>query len=163
MYATSLARCVYTLFQPLDGAQRELIREALNARPDLNQSRLAELVEVDASTISRILGKGRSARVTTLEAIARVLGIDREELVDQGELELQIDDAFMKAAHKALSEQLRHLQRQVGRISVQRVSGVVGVHLHGRPPEKRVFEREFTLSLRRRAQSLLKKAESPSV
>lgn len=120
-------------------------------RKKMNQSQLAELVDVHRGTISRFLAGKQGASATTLSRIAQALNIPPERLLIQYELEFEIDDRFEALAQKALSGELARLRSELGRVRAVRVTGSVGVRLHGVAPEERVVERVFAFRVPQRA------------
>lgn len=137
--------------EPIDEGARLLIQAALKRRKDLNQSKLARLVGVDRSVISKILHGQPGAGISTLLGIAEALDIPPEKLRVQYEFDFEIDDKFAALAQRALADELSRLQAEVGTIRAVRVTGTVGVRFHGVAPEERIFERVFALKAPRRA------------
>src|SRR5439155_9724174 len=117
----------------------------------LNQSELARRVGVHRSTISKILRGPGGATTSTLVGIAQTLEIPTQRLRVQYELDFEIDDRFVDLAQKALTAELSRLRADVGRIRARRVTGTVGLRLHGAALEERVFERIFALQVPRSA------------
>lgn len=127
----------------LDSEGRDLIRERMQSE-GLSQAELARRVGVHRSVINKILsGEQDGASRETLAGIADELDIPPNRLRVQ--LELEIDDKFIRAAERALKQELLRLQKDVGRVRAVRVTGSIGVHFHARDPQKRVVERVFAI------------------
>lgn len=132
------------LVEPIDKAARRLILAALDQK-GIKPGRLAALVGVNRSTIGRILHGQAGATVTNLIKIADALGIPREKLRVQYEIDFAIDERFEALAQRTLKEELIRLRAEVGTVRALRVTGTVGVRFHGISPEERIFERVFAL------------------
>ena len=134
--------------EPVGEAVRRLIRTGLDQKR-ISQAALAARVGVHRSTINKILGGQKGATVNNLIAIADELGIPREKLRVQYELDFAIDDKFAALAQRTLQEELVRLRAEVGTVRALRVTGTVGVRFHGISPEERVFERVFAVPVTR--------------
>lgn len=134
--------------QELDEKKLAAIRRAFKSS-GLTAAEVARRAEVNRSTVGRILDVDRrpmkTASVRFLVGLARALSIPAERLVDQTEMDLEIDEEFVKMAQQALRQELDLLRATVGRVHAASLTGVVGVHVHGSLPEKRIYEREFRL------------------
>lgn len=131
----------------LGGEARAKIREALDASGKTRAS-LAREAEVDGATITRLFGKDEGhVEARTVQNVISALRLDYSAIVGEPEqLELEIDHEFKRIARQALDRELDLLKTQVGKLRGVRVTGVVGVELHGATPEKQVFHRVFPLT-----------------
>ena len=141
------ANCV----QITDGMRQKI--KAEQERAGISAAALAKAVGYKSRTdIWKIHSGGKTyMERAKMRAIANTLEIDPAELDVQYELRLQIDDEFISSAQEALRAELEHLRDQVGSVPAADVTGSVGVHFHGPPPERRSIEREFQVRAKPRS------------
>jgi transcriptional regulator with XRE-family HTH domain len=135
--------------QPLDNATHKLLREQFALRPDLSQAELARRAHVDAGVVSRMLDpqhRQKNVSIRALREVARELGLQKDLVLEQFELEIEITDELIEAARMAVKDELIRLKENIGRVKGSRISAIVGLVVHGSSPEKQVFERMFVVA-----------------
>jgi hypothetical protein len=88
----------------------------------------------------------KNVSVRALREVARELGLQKELVLEQYELEVEITDELIEAARVAVKDELIRLKGNIGRVRGSRISAIVGVVVYGSSPEKQVFEREFAVA-----------------
>lgn len=138
--------------QPLREDTRQLIRERLE-HLRISRAELARQANIHRSLLTRIfdpVDPQQHITVHALQKIAKVLGIELDQVVEQYEFELEITAEFIEAAREALTDELLRLKESVGRLSGAQLTGVVGVELHGIAPQKQIFKRIFVIPTAKR-------------
>ena len=132
--------------QTLNVEKCELIWNAFEERRDLSKAKLARKAKVHRSTVGRIVDREnppKEASIRALEGIAEALNIEPELLIDQYPLPLEIDREFIAYAQDVLAVELTRIRREIGGVRAHHLTGIVGVHVHGVAPEKRIYESVF--------------------